>query len=174
MLRVGELIKAAKEHRCKWCGEQIDRGEHYYHWTVHLGNLYDRNRMHTECYSHYRRTPNGHFTPHINKRHMTTQEVAIEQEETGLAYTVIVHRSASLACVHDESRSSDVTRDIFICRIRASTSGHAQQRAMEQALAYDLAVWNGDAKNLYRQKPLIKHYQPLNTLPGFPTLVRPE
>lgn len=41
-------IKAAKPHRCTWCGQSIEKGEKHSMWKSVDGGWFT-NRMHPEC-----------------------------------------------------------------------------------------------------------------------------
>lgn len=174
MLKTGELVRAAKPHRCEWCGDEIVKNEHYYFWSVHIGQRYNKNRMHQECYGHYRKTTSGYYAPFVNKRYMTDEEIAAAEEETGMSYTVIVHRSSNLMSIKDDSRpDKSVPAHMFICRVRSTSSSKAVMKAVSQAMNYDLDAWNGSPKHLYTTKPTRSHYSAIHTMAGFPSLIRP-
>jgi hypothetical protein len=41
--------KAAKDHRCEWCGEPIPKGERHYQYTGIWQGEWQYWRMHEEC-----------------------------------------------------------------------------------------------------------------------------
>lgn len=62
--------KAAKNHRCEWCGETIHRGEIHYQFTGVWEGDWQNWRMHEDCFTDS--YSNGDyadgFTPFENKR----------------------------------------------------------------------------------------------------------
>ncbi len=43
---------AAKDHRCEWCGQRIDKGERHAHYTGIWECEFQNWRMHEECYAY--------------------------------------------------------------------------------------------------------------------------
>lgn len=42
--------KAAKDHRCEWCGQGILKGEKHAHFVGKWDGEFQNWRMHSECY----------------------------------------------------------------------------------------------------------------------------
>ena len=42
--------KAAKDHRCIWCGETIPKGSHHAHYVGKWEGEFQDWRMHSECH----------------------------------------------------------------------------------------------------------------------------
>lgn len=60
--------KAAKSHRCSYCGETIHKGTEYSHQKGRYeGSWYD-NRMHFECYEDLCENGDGEYTLYSNER----------------------------------------------------------------------------------------------------------
>jgi len=44
-----KILIASKEHKCTWCGEQIEKGEAYHYYTgIHDGH-FQTTHLHIEC-----------------------------------------------------------------------------------------------------------------------------
>lgn len=44
-----EVLRARKRHRCTWCGQHIDIGEHYTRQRVIVDGDIGTQKMHAEC-----------------------------------------------------------------------------------------------------------------------------
>lgn len=60
--------KAARRHRCSYCGEAINTGDGY---TFQKGNYEGRwfeSKMHPECFEDMAENGDGEYTPYSNDR----------------------------------------------------------------------------------------------------------
>ena len=61
--------KAAKNHRCEWCGETIPKGEIHFQFTGVWESEWQNWRMHEECSEIYSLNDDGEgFSPFENER----------------------------------------------------------------------------------------------------------
>lgn len=44
-----ETRRARKVHRCTWCGQTIEPGQRYFHFSVIFEGELQTNKMHPEC-----------------------------------------------------------------------------------------------------------------------------
>lgn len=49
--------KAAKPHRCTWCGEQILKGEVHHKWACTFEGTFSDNRLHAACFAAMQAAP---------------------------------------------------------------------------------------------------------------------
>ena len=66
--RTAEQRKAAKDHRCTYCGEGIPRGEVYQEQTGVWDGAAFRNKFHAECFQALCDEGEGEFTPYSETR----------------------------------------------------------------------------------------------------------
>ena len=62
-----EVRKAAKAHRCTYCGEPIAVGEEYVFQKGNYDGRWYENKMHPECFEDMCEG-DGEFTPYSNER----------------------------------------------------------------------------------------------------------
>jgi hypothetical protein len=70
--RPAEQRKAAKEHRCTYCGEGIPKGEVYQEQTGFWDGAAFRSKFHGECYQELCAEGEGEFTPFSEDRPVST------------------------------------------------------------------------------------------------------
>ena len=66
--RPAEQRKAAKDHRCTYCGETIQKGDAYQVQTGFWEGAAFRNKFHAECYQDLCDEGEGEFTPYSHVR----------------------------------------------------------------------------------------------------------
>ena len=66
--RTAEQRKAAKDHRCIYCGEGIQKGEVYQEQTGVWDGAAFRNKFHAECFQALCSAGEGEFTPYSENR----------------------------------------------------------------------------------------------------------
>jgi ribosomal protein L37AE/L43A len=67
-VRPSIVRKAAKQHRCTYCGEAIPQGELHREQTGFWDGAAFRNRFHDECYQELSAEGEGEFTPYSHER----------------------------------------------------------------------------------------------------------
>lgn len=66
--RDAEWRKAAKEHRCTYCGEPVPKGEFYKEQTGVWDGKAFRNKFHSECFDALCEEGEEEFCPYSNER----------------------------------------------------------------------------------------------------------
>lgn len=60
--------RAAKRHRCIWCGEHIEQGERHCRQSGVFYGEFQTNRWHLECWDAAEFSVDDEFMPHENER----------------------------------------------------------------------------------------------------------
>ena len=62
------IVKAQKQYQCRWCGEEIKKGEKHCRCTGHWEGDWQDWRMHSECYERNAEYISEGFDPFENER----------------------------------------------------------------------------------------------------------
>lgn len=60
--------KAAKPHRCTYCGEPINKGDAYTHQSGVHDNEWFESKMHPECFTDFCENGDGEYSLYCNDR----------------------------------------------------------------------------------------------------------
>lgn len=60
--------KAAKPHRCTYCGESITKGDKYQHQKGNYDGRWFESKMHPECFDDMCEFGEGEYKPYSNDR----------------------------------------------------------------------------------------------------------
>lgn len=152
-----ESIKAAKAHTCHWCSTEIAKGSSY--------NLYktsdwgtSRLRFHEECYLPWRSADRP-------------TEPRNESRPPPKGYTVIIVRAPELQ--HAKFDTINVSTTVFIARVEGGVRSDAADAAIKQALKYDLDEY-ANWPEKYNRKPRAEYYNAIQSMHGYPAIIRPE
>lgn len=85
---VAAARKAAKPHRCVWCGEPINKGETYSYQAGLFDGEFQSNHYHPECWEATALDPDAEdgFMPHENPRPPTAGDVEANSWDISLVF----------------------------------------------------------------------------------------
>ncbi len=59
---------ASNDHRCTYCGERINKGDHYEYQKGNYDGHWFESKMHPECFADLCKYGDGEYTPYSNER----------------------------------------------------------------------------------------------------------